>query len=159
MRQLYHKRGRRENSTFGLHEIPRLQLLGIPSREANTIIATAPGCANGSWPHTDSRNFLRSALCHFFRSAKDLKQITERREYMESVSEDFWVAGVSVRTCLAPLGATSCSPGREPWVDGERKRSPVRGDIVSAGAAPLGLGFLGIVGDPGLTPWAARFRP
>ena len=35
--------------------------------------------------YTDSRNFLRSALCHFFCATKDLKQITERREFIESV--------------------------------------------------------------------------
>ena len=33
----------------------------------------------------DSRHFLRSALCPFFYSAKGLKQMAERRDFIESV--------------------------------------------------------------------------
>ena len=60
---------------------------------------------------------------------------------------------------LSPVGAESCSPGREPGVQPRRETNePRRGDT-RRGVAPTGLESAARKRHPGLTPGATRFRP
>ena len=60
----------------------------------------------------------------------------------------------------SPVGAKSCSPGREPWVTDDRKEpEPQRGDNRAHQCRPYGAVLPLTSINPGLTPWATRFRP
>ena len=60
---------------------------------------------------------------------------------------------------LAPYGAKSCSPGREPGVQPRREPNELRRGDTRRGVAPTELESAARKRHPGLTPGAPRFRP